>query len=70
MRTTAAPYTESRLAHLVQNKCVGFPVVEHLVRGDVQETLVRGDVQETLHVKWMRKPWLGENIRKPLTRNK
>ena len=29
MRTTAAPYTESRLAHLVQNKCVDFPVVEH-----------------------------------------
>jgi hypothetical protein len=30
VRSTAAPYTESRLAHLVQNKCVGFPVVEHL----------------------------------------
>ena len=28
MRTTTAPYTESRLAHLVRNKCVGFPVVE------------------------------------------
>ncbi len=28
MRSTAAPYTESRLAHLVRNKCVGFPVVE------------------------------------------
>jgi hypothetical protein len=27
--STAAPYTESRLAHLVRNKCVGFPVVEH-----------------------------------------
>jgi hypothetical protein len=27
-RSTAAPYTESRLAHLVRNKCVGFPVVE------------------------------------------
>jgi hypothetical protein len=26
--TSAAPYTESRLAHLVRNKCVGFPVVE------------------------------------------
>jgi hypothetical protein len=31
VRTTTAPYTESRLAHLVRNKCVGFPVVEHLV---------------------------------------
>jgi hypothetical protein len=30
VRTTAAPYTESRLARLVRNKRVGFPVVEHL----------------------------------------
>jgi hypothetical protein len=29
VRSTAAPYTESRLTHLVRNKCVGFPVVEH-----------------------------------------
>ncbi len=28
MRSTAAPYTESRLARLVRNKRVGFPVVE------------------------------------------
>jgi len=28
VRSTVAPYTESRLAHLVRNKCVGFPVVE------------------------------------------
>ena len=28
MRSTTVPYTESRLAHLVRNKCVGFPVVE------------------------------------------
>jgi hypothetical protein len=28
VRSTAAPYTESRLTHLVRNKCVGFPVVE------------------------------------------
>jgi hypothetical protein len=31
VRSTAAPYTESRLTHLVRNKCVGFPVVEHYV---------------------------------------
>ncbi len=31
VRTTTAPYTESRLAHLVRNKCVGFPVVEQSV---------------------------------------
>jgi hypothetical protein len=31
VRSTAAPYTESRLAHLVRNKCVGFPVVEQAV---------------------------------------
>ncbi len=30
MRTTTAPYTESRLAHLVRNNCVGFLVVEHI----------------------------------------
>jgi hypothetical protein len=28
VRTTTAPYAESRLAYLVQNKCIGFPVVE------------------------------------------
>jgi hypothetical protein len=31
VRSTAAPYTESRLTHLVRNKCVGFPVVEQSV---------------------------------------
>jgi hypothetical protein len=30
VRSTAAPYTESRLTHLVRNKCVGFPVVEQM----------------------------------------
>jgi hypothetical protein len=30
VRSTAAPYTESRLARLVRNKRVGFPVVEHI----------------------------------------
>jgi hypothetical protein len=30
VRSTAAPYTESRLTHLVRNKCVGFPVVEQI----------------------------------------
>jgi hypothetical protein len=31
VRSTAAPYTESRLARLVQYKRVGFPVVEQKV---------------------------------------
>ncbi len=31
VRSTAAPYTEFRLARLVQNKRVGFPVVEQRV---------------------------------------
>ena len=31
VRSTAAPYTESRLTHLVRNKCVGFPVVEQIL---------------------------------------
>jgi hypothetical protein len=30
VRSTAAPYTESRLTRSVANKSVGFPVVEHL----------------------------------------
>jgi hypothetical protein len=30
VRTYAAPYTQSRLAQLVLNKCVGFPVLEQL----------------------------------------
>jgi hypothetical protein len=30
-RSTAAPYTESRLARLVRNKHVGFPVVEQVI---------------------------------------
>jgi len=29
VRSTAAPYTESRLARLVRNKRVGFLVLEH-----------------------------------------
>ncbi len=31
VRSTTAPYTESRLARLVRNKRVGFPVVEQLL---------------------------------------
>ncbi len=30
VHSTAAPYTESRLARLVRNKRVGFPVVEQV----------------------------------------
>ena len=30
MRSTTAPYTESRLTRSVANERVGFPVVEHL----------------------------------------
>jgi hypothetical protein len=30
MRSTAAPYTESRLTRSVANERVGFPIVEHL----------------------------------------
>jgi hypothetical protein len=29
VRSTAAPYTESRLTRSVANERVGFPVVEH-----------------------------------------
>jgi hypothetical protein len=31
VRSTAAPYTESRLTRSVANERVGFPVVEHIV---------------------------------------
>jgi hypothetical protein len=31
VRSTAAPYTESRLTRSVANECVGFPVVEQQV---------------------------------------
>jgi hypothetical protein len=30
VRSTAAPYTESRLTRSVANERVGFPVVEHI----------------------------------------
>jgi hypothetical protein len=32
VRSTAAPYTESRLTRSVANERVGFPVVEHRVQ--------------------------------------
>ncbi len=32
VRSTTAPYTESRLTRSVANERVGFPVVEHLIR--------------------------------------
>jgi hypothetical protein len=31
VRSTAAPYTESRLTRSVANERVGFPVVEHIL---------------------------------------
>jgi hypothetical protein len=31
VRSTAAPYTESRLTRSVANERVGFPVVEHYI---------------------------------------
>jgi hypothetical protein len=31
VRSTAVPYTESRLTRSVANERVGFPVVEHLI---------------------------------------
>ncbi len=34
MRSTAAPYTESRLTRSVANERVGFPVVEHSVKNE------------------------------------
>jgi hypothetical protein len=39
VRSTAAPYTESRLTHLVRNKCVGFPVVEQKQLIDIGQVM-------------------------------
>jgi hypothetical protein len=35
VRSTTAPYTESRLTRSVANERVGFPVVEHIHRRTV-----------------------------------
>jgi hypothetical protein len=37
VRSTAALYTESRLARLVRNKRVGFPVVEQVDQGHFEQ---------------------------------
>jgi hypothetical protein len=42
VRSTAAPYTESRLTHLVRNKCVGFPVVEQVYCRLLENVIIRG----------------------------
>jgi hypothetical protein len=49
VRSTAAPYTESRLAHLVRNKCVGFPVVEQKYCNYNVQTQVHAEVLEAIH---------------------
>ncbi len=46
MRTTTAPYTESRLAHLIRNKCVGFPVVEQV---ETTSDAERGSTSDAMH---------------------
>ncbi len=47
VRSTAAPYTESRLTRSVANERVGFPVVEH--RGCKDVKYQRGaDVQKCM----------------------
>ncbi len=49
MRSTAAPYTESRLTRSVANERVGFPVVERYVRHrgpfKVTQRAVQGDTE-------------------------
>ncbi len=37
MRSTAAPYTESRLTRSVANERVGFPVVEHFLFSSISK---------------------------------
>jgi hypothetical protein len=40
VRSTAAPYTESRLTRSVANERVGFPVVEQLVCKAITKVLL------------------------------
>ncbi len=42
MRSTAAPYTESRLTRSVANERVGFPVVEQSLTGGIKLTMAYG----------------------------
>jgi hypothetical protein len=39
VRSTAAPYTESRLTRSVANERVGFPVVEQLYQFNFKQVL-------------------------------
>jgi hypothetical protein len=45
VRSTAAPYTESRLTHSVANGRVGFPVVEQDV---IEENTEKKGIKENL----------------------
>ena len=47
MRSTAAPYTESRLTRSVANERVGFPVVEHKVC--TQLRIFQKEIKSTLN---------------------
>ncbi len=47
MRSTAAPYTESRLTRSVANERVGFPVVEHK---ETKIYLENGKLNEDIHI--------------------
>jgi hypothetical protein len=45
VRSTAAPYTESRLTRSVANECVGFPVVEQHIYAVICENMY-GEVMQ------------------------
>jgi hypothetical protein len=44
VRSSAAPYTESRLTRSVANESVGFPVVEHLFFNIQPESIYGSDI--------------------------
>ncbi len=52
VRSTTAPYTESRLALLVRNKRVGFPVVEQVLRKEMEIRIMSFILRWQLAVRW------------------
>jgi hypothetical protein len=54
VRSTAAPYTESRLTRSVANERVGFPVVEQLVFFDFADTKSYIVYDKTFQAKFLR----------------
>ena len=66
MRSTAAPYTESRLARLVRNKRVGFPVVEQSYSSLLQSIVAFTQLRRGLVLINKSGVLEAENVRMPI----